>query len=131
MDIILKKPVITEKSMKLAKEGLFTFLVDPKARKPQISKAVKDLFGVDIVSVKTANFKGESKRQRGRGDYIKTSGFKKAIIQLKKGQKIGLFEEEKKVEEEVASKVKEKKSLLRGTRVKIEKTDETEKKGQK
>lgn len=125
MSIVLKKPLLTEKSMKLVKDGYFTFLVDKDARKEDVVKSVKALFAVDPVSIKVANYKGEVKLRRNRKGYTKTSGYKKAMVQLKKGQKINIFQpveekvEIKTVEGEVITK--EKKSMLTGTKVKIEK----------
>lgn len=127
--IILYRPIITEKSMKLAAQGLYTFEVDKKAKKPQITKAVEGQFKVDVVKVKTANTKSEVKMQRRVRRYYQTPGLKKAYVVLKKGQKITLFEAAKKGEEEVAvqraeegpSLVKEKKDILKRTKVKVEK----------
>lgn len=122
MNIILKKAVISEKSMKMAKEGWFTFLVDRSTRKPVIRKAVEELFGVEVVAIKTANFKDIVKMQRSRRGSFTQSGFKKAVVALKPGQKIGLFAaEEAKPDVEPKEVVKEKKSLLKQTKVKIEK----------
>lgn len=123
MNIILKKPIISEKSMKLAKEGWYTFRVEKSARKPVIRKAVEDQFGVNVAAIKTANFKDENKTQRSRKGSFTLPGFKKAVVALKKGQKISLFtaEEPAKVETAEGPRVQEKKSLLRKTKVKIEK----------
>lgn len=122
MDIILQKPVISEKSTKLAAKNMYTFLVDKNARKPVIAKAVKEMFGVDPVSVKVANFKGENKSQRSKKGRYKVSDSKKAVIRVKKGQSIPLFHAEEVKEEVSESKglVKEKKSRLKGTKVRIE-----------
>lgn len=131
MDIILQKPIISEKSMKQAKSGWYTFLVNRGARKPVIAKAVEDQFGVNVTAVKTANFKDEVRFQRGKRKHFTISGYKKAIVSLKKGQKIGLFvaEEPAKVETaEGPQEVKEKKSLLKRTKVRIEKENKGEKK---
>lgn len=125
MSIVVKKPLLTERSMKLAKDGYFTFLVDKDARKPDVVKCVKVLFGVDPVSIKVANYKGGVKLQRNRKGYTKTAGYKKAMVQLKKGQKIDIFQPvDEKVEVRTAEGeviTKEKKSMLKGTKVKIEK----------
>lgn len=128
---MLKKPLITEKTMSLAGVDQYTFLVDLGANKMQIAKLVADKFKVDVVSVKTVRVKGKKKVQRSRKGYFETADVKKAIVQLKKGQKIALFEkaakgdeEEVKVttaEGETMGTVKEKKSLLKGTKVRIEK----------
>lgn len=124
MNIVLKRPVISEKSMKQAGIGLYTFIVDKKATKPEIAKAVENKFSVDVTSVKTVTFKSETKMQRGRRGYFTVSGFKKAMVNLKNGQKIALFETETPKEEVKEPEVKEKKSVLKGTKVKIEKADE-------
>lgn len=121
MNIIIKKPIISEKSMKDAGRGFYTFLVDRKARKIEIGKAVAKLFGVEVTAVKTANFKDLYKMQRAKKALMRVSGYKKATVTLKEGQKISVFEIEKPKEEEKVVSIKEKKSLLRGTKVKIEK----------
>lgn len=123
MKIILKRPLITEKSNKLSKDGMFTFLVARSARKDEIKKAIEEKFDVKVVAVKTANFIEKSRQQRSRKGYFTVPAFKKAIVLLKKGQKIGLFTQEVKAEVTTAETetVKEKKSLIRGTKVKIEK----------
>lgn len=131
MQILIKKPYITEKSMKLAGSGLYSFLVDKDATKKAVAKLVANRFGVDVLSVKTANIKSKTKIQRTRRGFYQTQAFKKAWVQVKKGQKIAIFESavapgEEEVqltttEGEALTTVKEKKSLLRGTKVKIEK----------
>ena len=129
MKIILKKPLITEKSNKLSKVGVFTFLVEKSARKDEIRKAVEEKFEVKVIAVRTANFIAKTKSQRSRKGYFTVPEYKKAMVLLKKGQKIGLFAQES-VEAEVttaeSSKVKEKKSLLKGTKVKIEKSGKSQ-----
>jgi large subunit ribosomal protein L23 len=130
MNIILKKPIISEKSMQLAKEGLYTFLVDKEAKKQAIKKAVEEKFAVKVVAVKTANYKIEEKKQRQRRGFFTVAGYKKAMVALAKDQKIALFETEQQ-EEKIEEKIKEKKNLLKGTKVKIEKTNKTDKKEKK
>src|SRR3989338_19176 len=126
--IILKRPIITEKSMKLAKQGLYTFEVDKNANKLQIGKMVADKFGVKVIGVKTINVKGEAKAQKRVRKTYQVSGFKKALVQVGKGQKIALFEtpKEEKVTVTTAEggpiKLKEKKDILGRIKVKIEKT---------
>jgi len=93
---ILISPIITEKSLEKTEKGYYTFMVLRKANKPTIAKAVKDLYGVDVISVNVMRIKGEEKLIRGRFK-AKTKEYKKAIIALKKGQKIpGFGVEEKK-----------------------------------
>ena len=125
--IIIKRPIITEKSMKLADRHLYTFEVDKDATKKLIAKEVSDKFSVKVVSVKVVNVKGEIKSQRRVRKSYKTSGFKKAIVQIGKTQKIALFETPK---EEVTVttaegepiKLKERKDILGRTKVKVEKS---------
>ncbi len=125
MMIVLKKPLITEKTMVMAKEGMFTFIVNKDARKEAIAKAVEATFKVDVKSVKVQNYKDQIKMQRRARAYFTISGVKKAIVELKKGQTINLFQpEDKQVEVKTADStpaVKETKSRLKGTKVKVEK----------
>lgn len=122
MNTVLKKPLISEKSTKLANLGYYTFLVGKSARKVEITKALENQFGVKALTVRTANFKKQEKQQRSRKGYYQIAGFKKAIVKLQKGQKIDLFESAKMTEGEVAEKeVKEKRSLTGRTKVRIEK----------
>lgn len=125
--IILKRPIITEKSMKLAQNGLYTFEVSKETTKPQAAKAVADKFNVKVLKVKVINVKGKTKSQKKvRKSYL-TSGYKKAIVHIQKGQTIPVFETPK--EEAVVTtsegepiKLREKKDILGRTKVKIEKT---------
>ncbi|HEY8346866.1 MAG TPA: 50S ribosomal protein L23 [Symbiobacteriaceae bacterium] len=88
-DIILK-PVISEKSMKLMAEGKYTFRVHPKANRTQIKQAVEEIFGVKVVSVNTMRMPGKLRRfGRFQG---RRSDWKKAIVQLKEGDSIKIFE---------------------------------------
>ncbi len=129
-NVYVLKPVISEKSMKLAKDGLFTFTVNKSATKPQIAEIVEDKFGVDVVEIKTSNSKDEKKTQRSRKGYFVISGSKKALLRLKKGQKIDMFIAEDvnvTTADESKPEVKEKKSLLKGTKVKVERISESKK----
>lgn len=125
--IVLRRPIITEKSMKLAVRHLYTFEVDKNADKAAISKAVADKFNVKVVSVKTINIKGETKSQKRVRKFHQSEGFKKAIVELPKNQKIALFETPKEEEVKVTTveepiKLKEKKDILGRTKVKVEKS---------
>ncbi|KAF1085221.1 50S ribosomal protein L23 [Sporotomaculum syntrophicum] len=86
---IIKKPVITEKSMGLVEENKYTFIVDIGSNKIEIRKAVEELFNVKVDKVRTMRVKGKLKRVRNR--WGKTPDRKKAIVTLKEG-KIQLFE---------------------------------------
>jgi large subunit ribosomal protein L23 len=96
MHNILIKPLVTEKMTNLtADKGQYGFIVSTDANKIEIKKAIEKKFNVHVVNVRTMNYSGKTKAQfRKSGRFIgKTSKFKKAIITLKKGEKIELFEE--------------------------------------
>jgi large subunit ribosomal protein L23 len=89
---ILRRPIITEKSMRETALGKYAFEVDRRATKPEIARAVKEAFNVDPVSVRTVNVKGQWTRTRNFRHRKKLSNWKKAIVTLKKDQKIDIFE---------------------------------------
>lgn len=77
---IIRKPVITEKSMAEMPDKKYTFIVDVHANKSQIKKAVEEAFGVAVEDVKTANILGKTKRV---GVHIgKRADYKKAVVKL-------------------------------------------------
>ncbi len=88
-DIIIK-PVITEKSMNLLADNKYTFVVDRRANKTEIKNAIENIFSVKVDNVRTISIKGKLKRM-GRFEG-RTPNRKKAIVTLKPGQKIRLFE---------------------------------------
>lgn len=95
MHNILIKPLLTEKLTNLASEGKYGFIVGAEYNKIEIAKAVEKKFSVHVDSVRTINYPGKIKTQfRKGGRYTgKTASFKKAMITLKKGEKIDLFEQ--------------------------------------
>src|SRR5690349_12545750 len=90
-DIILK-PIITEQSMKAVDMGKFSFVVAKFANKTEIRNAVQSLFNVTVVSIATTTVKGKTKRVGVRRTEVKASIWKKAVVKLKKGDTIALFE---------------------------------------
>jgi large subunit ribosomal protein L23 len=89
MKIIIKKPLITQKTTKLAKEGVYVFYVDPKANKNEIKNEIEKLFKVNVVDVRTVNLK---RRERGLSKYKNIrQKVKKAYVKLKEGQTINIF----------------------------------------
>ncbi|MCU0331740.1 MAG: 50S ribosomal protein L23 [Ignavibacteriaceae bacterium] len=95
MHQILISPLITEKMTNItADKGKYGFLVNTKANKIQIAKAIEEKFNVHVTEVKTINHPGKTKTQfRKKGRFTgKTAKYKKAIITLKEGEKIELFE---------------------------------------
>ena len=84
-DIILG-PVITEKATLLSEHNQVAFRVAMTATKPEIRKAIEELFGVKVTGVNTLRVKGKTKRFRGR--LGRRSDYKKAIVTLAEGQSI-------------------------------------------
>ena len=89
-DIIIK-PIITEASMDGIAEKKYTFEVAKNATKPEIARAVEEMFKVDVLCVNTINMKKKPKRLGVHFGY--TSEWKKAIVTLKPDSKtIEFFE---------------------------------------
>ena len=89
---VIKKPIITEKSTSQVAENKYTFEVDKRAAKNEVKQAVEKLFGVTVLDVRTANIKGKEVRAGRRRTLGKKSDWKKAVVTLKEGDKIELFE---------------------------------------
>jgi len=87
---VIVKALITEKANRLREKNVYQFVVMTKAKKRQIKNAVEKLFGVEVIDVKTNNMPPKPRRL-GRSEGYK-SGFKKASVTLKPGQKIELVE---------------------------------------
>jgi large subunit ribosomal protein L23 len=83
-------PVVSEKSYSLIEDNKYSFRVHPKAHKTQIRQAVEELFDVKVESVNVVKVRPKPKR-RGwtRGQ---KPGWKKAIVQLREGDRIEIFE---------------------------------------
>mgnify|MGYP000481936135 CR=1 FL=1 len=88
-DIIIR-PVISEKSTQLAGNNKYVFQVAMDANKMMVSRAIKDLFGVNPEKVNIIVVRGKARRLRFRAG--KKSAWKKAVVTLKPGEKIELFE---------------------------------------
>ncbi|MCX6306742.1 MAG: 50S ribosomal protein L23 [Bacteroidetes bacterium] len=91
---VIIKPIITEKMTQLGEKlNRYGFMVDRKANKLQITKAIKDLYGVDVTSVNTMVFSGKNKSRFTKSGVIsgRTSTYKKAIITLAKGETIDFY----------------------------------------
>ena len=89
---IIIKPIITEKSMQDAAAGKFTFQVLKTADKKTIRRAVEEKFKVNTVGISTIIIKGKKRRVGARRVEVLQSPYKKAVIALKTGQKIDLFD---------------------------------------
>ncbi|MDD2496612.1 MAG: 50S ribosomal protein L23 [Desulfitobacteriaceae bacterium] len=87
---VLVKPLVSEKSISLMEENKYPFEVNREANKIEIKYAVQELFKVTVINVTTMNVKGKMKRM---GRYVgKRPDRKKAIVTLKPGDKIEVFE---------------------------------------
>jgi len=93
MSIIIK-PIITEK---ITKEGevfnRFGFVVDKKANKVQIKKAVEAAYGITVVDVNTMNYRADRTVKYTKSGLIsgKTNAYKKAIVQVQEGETIDFY----------------------------------------
>ena len=83
---ILKTPQITEKATALARKNQYTFKTWPEANKAEIKKAIEDLYGVDVISVKIIKVPRKRRRLGRISGWRK--GYKKTIVKIKEGQKI-------------------------------------------
>lgn len=92
MSEILLAPIITEKAISKISEDRYTFRVATKANKPQIAQAITDAYKVQVIKVNIINKKGDKVFVRGKHTGTKKN-WKKAIVTLKKGQKIPGYEE--------------------------------------
>lgn len=83
---VLKEPHITEKATDLTQKNQYIFKVLPRTNKVEIKKAIEDLYGVNVISVKIIKVP-RKKRRLGRIEGWR-KGYKKAIVKIKEGQKI-------------------------------------------
>jgi len=83
---LIKQSWVTEKATDLSGLRKYVFIVDRKANKSEVKKAIESIYGVKVEGVNIINIKGKAKRLgRSLG---RTSAFKKAIVTLKEGEKI-------------------------------------------
>ena len=87
LDTIIS-PNITEKATSLSEFNKIVFKVHKDANKDSIKKNIEKIFKVNVIKINTINLKGKSKMVRNKRTY--KSGYKKAIVTLKKGQSIDL-----------------------------------------
>ncbi len=83
---VLKTPHVTEKASALAAKNQYVFKIYSRANKTEVKKAVEDVFGVEVISVRIVNVP-KKKRRLGRIEGWR-KGYKKAIVKIKEGQKI-------------------------------------------
>ena len=91
---ILQRPLITEKMSKKSDAlNQYGFIVDERADKIQIKKAVEDMYGVTVESVNTIRYAGKVKARNTKSGVVvgKTNSYKKAIVSLKQGEQIDFY----------------------------------------
>ncbi|MBN2540935.1 MAG: 50S ribosomal protein L23 [Bacilli bacterium] len=87
---IIKRPIVSEKTTKLAEDRKYTFEVNKNANKIQIKQAVEEIFKVKVEKVNVINSKPKTKRV---GQYTGlTASVTKAVVTLKEGNKIDIYE---------------------------------------
>jgi large subunit ribosomal protein L23 len=101
---VIKGPVITEKALTMKDEveslgrggndrQLLTLKVDRRATKPEIKRAVEQIFKVKVEEVRVANYHGKMKRIPTRREMGRRSDWKKAFVTLKSGEKAVMYED--------------------------------------
>ena len=87
--LVIRRPHITEKATNLSAKGAYTFIVDKRATKTDVEKAVKELYKVNPVKVNITNIPARNMMRKGIAGRV--AGFKKAVVYLKKGDVIELI----------------------------------------
>jgi len=87
---VLRRPLVTEKSTALQAQNKYAFEIADKANKLMIKQAVEKSFKVKVTGVNVVTMRGKTRRMGRR--IIKTEPWKKAIVTLKTGDKIEIFE---------------------------------------
>jgi large subunit ribosomal protein L23 len=88
--LIIKRPIVSEKTTKLSEERKYTFEVDRRANKIQIKQAIEELFGVKVQKINVINGVAKAKKV---GQYTGfTAKVTKAIVTLMPGNKIDIYE---------------------------------------
>ena len=90
---IIKKPVVTEKSLQRLGENKYTFEVHLDVNKAQVAEAVEELFSVTVLGVKVIIRKGKEKRMLRKRKTVRTAKKKFAIVTIDPKQSIDLFSE--------------------------------------
>ncbi|MDT8336434.1 MAG: 50S ribosomal protein L23 [Candidatus Izemoplasmatales bacterium] len=86
---VIKRPIVSEKSTKLAEQRKYTFEVDRRANKIQIKEAIEAIFKVKVEKVNVVNTKAKAKRVGQYSGF--TAAVTKAIVTLEEGHKIDIY----------------------------------------
>ena len=87
---VLLAPVVSEKSYSLIGDRKYSFRIHPDAHKTQVRQAVEQLFEVKVIAVNISHVRAKPKR-RGMSKGVKP-GWKKAIVQVREGDEIQIFQ---------------------------------------
>jgi large subunit ribosomal protein L23 len=87
---VLLAPVVTEKSYELIENQKYSFRVHSDAHKTQVRQAVEELFSVHVEAVNIVKVRSKPKRRGQRAG--RKPGWKKAIVQIRQGESIEIFE---------------------------------------
>jgi large subunit ribosomal protein L23 len=92
---ILKQPLITEKVSAMNERGVYGFIVEKTAKKPEIKNAVEKTFGVKVVAIRTMRYAAKHKSRYTKAKVVSgfTNAFKKAIVQVADGEVIDFYGE--------------------------------------
>jgi len=83
---LIAKPILTEKASSMEAQSKYTFMVENKANKVEIKKAIESLYGVHPIKINIINVSG--KKVRSAKGYGVTKNWRKAVVTLKSGEKI-------------------------------------------
>ncbi|QNL20940.1 50S ribosomal protein L23 [Hyphobacterium sp. CCMP332] len=92
---VLKKPIVTEKMTDLNEKDKYAFVVDKKANKVEIKRAVEQMYGVNVIKVNTILASSKPKTRYTKSQIIsgRTPSYKKAIVTVAEGEIIDFYSE--------------------------------------
>lgn len=91
--LLVKQPVITERSLQRAnEENIYTFVVAREANKNQIKDIIEHTFKVDVEAVRTITLSASQKKTGRRRQTVSVPATKKALVKIKEGQTIAAFD---------------------------------------
>ena len=88
---LIRKPLVTEKSMANQQKGVYTFIVAPESTKPEVKFAVEKAFNVKVEEVRTVKVKGKVKRMKNQLLQGKRKDWKKAYVTMKEGFRLDII----------------------------------------
>ncbi|MBI4565130.1 MAG: 50S ribosomal protein L23 [Planctomycetes bacterium] len=88
---VLRKPLVTEKSMGQQQKNVYTFIVGMDANKLQVKHAVEKIYNVKVADVRTVRIKGKRKRMKNMLLEGRRNDWKKAFVTLKEGFRLEII----------------------------------------